>query len=608
MFVPRILRLQVLRLAVIALCGAAAPVEGVEQYRIGGATGIAWEDIGQLNGLTTATATGDLRPAGVNPARDALSDLSRLGGTIKSPQASRENLTLLLTDNNEETLWRVTRDRRPDGTSMVIDLGAVLPINRMSFLGVSDSFLRAYELFVHDGNPNELRNGVPIAYVNQVASNLEQDDPVIEVEIPLQFVRFIRLISRTTQEFTITEAQVFGDGFAPAGDFVSHIIDLEVPANIGRILLTTQTDESTSVILQTRSGSVPDPFLYYRKTEVIQGEDRAEEVIIPVGSPEAKAEYDALFSADKGDPRDNIDEWSPWSAPYEDLAGEFLSPGNRQYVQFRLFFSSEDARQGAAVEAFEFEYSAPTLAADVIGEVWPAEVTLGEVESFDYYIASTFGADNPGFDRIEIRTPFPSEILDVWLNGVIIPYEELERGDGTQLTLQLTQDRVETSGDVVRIGFEALVTVYGTTFFGKVFDTTIDELGQNVVAGDADVLIASDRLSVQGRLRSELIVDLERSPGVFSPNGDGINDELRVSYILLRALAAVPVELTIHDLSGRRIRVVEKSGQLNGPQVILWDGRDEGGELVPPGVYLVRLSIDTDTGTEERSLAVGVAY
>jgi flagellar hook assembly protein FlgD len=53
---------------------------------------------------------------------------------------------------------------------------------------------------------------------------------------------------------------------------------------------------------------------------------------------------------------------------------------------------------------------------------------------------------------------------------------------------------------------------------------------------------------------------------------------------------------------------VEKSGQLNGPQVILWDGRDEGGELVPPGVYLVRLSIDTDTGTEERSLAVGVAY
>ncbi len=353
---------------------------------------------------------------------------------------------------------------------------------------------------------------------------------------------------------------------------------------------------------------MPDPLVYYRKTEVIQGEDRGEEIIIPVGTPEAKAEYDALVRADKGDPRDNVEEWSPWSAPYEDLAGDFLSPGNRRYVQFRLIFSSQDARQGAAVESFEFEYSAPTLAEDAVGEVWPAEVTLGEVESFDYYVASTFGADNSGFDRIEVRTPFPSEVRDVELNGVAVPYEELDPGDGTRLTIQLTQDRVETSGDVVRIGFEALVTVYGTTFFGKVFDTTADELGQNIVAGDADVLIESDRLSVQGRLRSELILNLDRSPGVFSPNGDGINDELRVSYILLRALAAVPVELTIHDLSGRRIRSVVKSGQFNGPQLILWDGRDEGGDLVPPGVYMVRLSIDTDTGSDERSLAVGVAY
>ena len=70
----------------------------------------------------------------------------------------------------------------------------------------------------------------------------------------------------------------------------------------------------------------------------------------------------------------------------------------------------------------------------------------------------------------------------------------------------------------------------------------------------------------------------------------------------------MPVELTVYDMSGRRIRSLEKSGQFNGPQTVLWDGRDGGGTLVPPGIYLVRLSIDTDTGTEERSLSVGVAY
>ena len=599
-----------LRRATVGLClGAclwAGQLAAVDNYLVGASTQTDWDDIGVLNGLTTAT--GALQPAAVNPARNALSDISRLGGTITSPQASRENLTLLLSDDNEETIWRVTRDRRPDGTSLVIDLGAVLPIDRIVFRGGSDSFLRAYELFVHDGNPANLRNGAPVAFVNRVGGNFEQDDPVIEVEIPLQFVRFVRLISRTTQEFTITDAEVFGDGFAPTGDYLSEIINLGAPANIGLIELAAQTDEATGVILQTRSGSVPDPSVYYRKTEVFQGEDRAEERILPVGSAAALEEYDDLFRADKGRIEDNIVEWSPWSAPYEDLTGEFLSPGNRQYVQFRLFFSSEDATRGASVESFNFEFSVPTLADQVVGEVWPAEVTLGEVESFDYYIASTFGATNSGFDRIEIQTPFPADLRDVELNGAAIPFERIDTGDDTRITLQLTQDRVATSNDVIRVGFDALVTVYGTTFFGKVSDTGTDELGQDVVPGDANVLIESDRLSVQGRLRSELILELKRSTGAFTPNGDGINDELNITYVLLRALAAVPVELTVHDLTGRHVRSLVEGGQVNGPQNVAWDGRDGGGKLVPPGIYLVRLQIDTDTGAEERSLAVGVAY
>jgi len=30
--------------------------------------------------------------------------------------------------------------------------------------------------------------------------------------------------------------------------------------------------------------------------------------------------------------------------------------------------------------------------------------------------------------------------------------------------------------------------------------------------------------------------------------------------------------------------------------------------MAPPGLYLLRLSIDTDTGTEDRTLLVGLAY
>ena len=81
-----------------------------------------------------------------------------------------------------------------------------------------------------------------------------------------------------------------------------------------------------------------------------------------------------------------------------------------------------------------------------------------------------------------------------------------------------------------------------------------------------------------------------------------------MSYILLRALSQVPADLIVYDLAGRPVRNLKKSGALNGPQQAIWDGLDENGATVPPGLYILRLSIETDTGSEDRSLLVGLAY
>ena len=109
-------------------------------------------------------------------------------------------------------------------------------------------------------------------------------------------------------------------------------------------------------------------------------------------------------------------------------------------------------------------------------------------------------------------------------------------------------------------------------------------------------------------LRNELILDLNVNAAAFSPNGDGINDDLRVSYILLRALQEVRIDLALYDLSGRTVRRLQNEGAVNGPQELHWDGRDDSGVAVPPGLYLLHLSVETDTGTEEQSRLVGVAY
>jgi len=361
-------------------------------------------------------------------------------------------------------------------------------------------------------------------------------------------------------------------------------------------------------ILQTRTGSVPDPSIYYRKTAIFEGEKRAEEPILPIGDPAAAADYKKLVTADKGRVVDNVVDWSPWSSPYEDLEGPFFSPGNRRYLQFRLFFSSQDARRGAAVNSFSFEYSTPALGRELTAELTPATVVLGERHTFDYYIRSLFGAENPGFDRIEIKTPFKALFRGAELDGQPVGAEEVEEEDDDKLTIQLTGARVASAGQVLRLTFEAMVTVYGTTFSGKVFDTQSGELGQDVVPGDATPLSATDRLAIQGELRRELVLDFRADPPVFTPNGDGINDQGAVSYILLRALSPVPLELVVYDLAGKPLRQLQRASGLNGPQQVLWDGRDDHQNLVPPGLYLLRLSVNTDTGSEAQTRLVGVAY
>ena len=56
---------------------------------------------------------------------------------------------------------------------------------------------------------------------------------------------------------------------------------------------------------------------------------------------------------------------------------------------------------------------------------------------------------------------------------------------------------------------------------------------------------------------------------------------------------AVPVgerySLSIHDLSGRRVRALEPGGRGAGESSTTWDLRDDAGRDVPPGLYFARL-------------------
>ena len=77
------------------------------------------------------------------------------------------------------------------------------------------------------------------------------------------------------------------------------------------------------------------------------------------------------------------------------------------------------------------------------------------------------------------------------------------------------------------------------------------------------------------------------SPNPFTPNGDGVNEVVNISYKLLRLTSAVPVAIEIYDLSGRLVRRVYEGEDPVGEYRHVWDGRDDSNGLVPPGVYPV---------------------
>jgi len=79
------------------------------------------------------------------------------------------------------------------------------------------------------------------------------------------------------------------------------------------------------------------------------------------------------------------------------------------------------------------------------------------------------------------------------------------------------------------------------------------------------------------------IYNAGHDPGRFSPNGDGFRDECRIS-----ADITIPAEwlVTIKDLDNNPVRIFD--GYSNNISV-MWDGRDEGGNIVEDGTYKISL-------------------
>jgi flagellar hook assembly protein FlgD len=54
-----------------------------------------------------------------------------------------------------------------------------------------------------------------------------------------------------------------------------------------------------------------------------------------------------------------------------------------------------------------------------------------------------------------------------------------------------------------------------------------------------------------------------------------------------------PVRVALYDVAGRRVALLEDGYRETGEHTLVWNGRDDAGRRVSPGVYVARLEAGT---------------
>ena len=511
------------------------------------------------------------------------------------------------------------------GRIFFMDLGASFPVSQIVFYprAGEDEFVAGYEISLNDGRTFDANDSPVYEAVRQVPINR---DPRVDVSFPTQLVRFIQLRVLSSNPFELAEIEVHGEGFVPRGLYETQLIQFAQPVNYGALTFRVRkvslseegksnagTDEQARVIVQMRNGIDETPLNYYQIADV----ETQSEVLV------SKEEYHELPSILKGSIRPDATHWSSWTEPLiADSSGAYSMPldlpGPRDFFQVRLRFEGNTSAS-MQVDSLSIVHT-PPLAALALSEVallddpvpagGRASVPAGRDTVFTYDIRADLG-EGTGFDGVRISTLIRPEFLKLEMGDELAEIQpDSVRVDDTGLRVYFPSRRISTGEDVrLRITFRSQALLFATQFTGQLLDTT-GSLPQRIAEGDATREVGTDSQEVIFLASGESVLQsFSVSPPVITPNGDGINDSSVFSFVLIHLVQPVAAELLVYDLSGRLIKNVLSAALTAGRYTQWhWDGTNNAGDLVPPGTYIARASIEAAADEVNRMRLIHVAY
>ena len=451
-----------------------------------------------------------------------------------------------------------------------------------------------YDLFTSDGTPipasggeDRVRSDFDYERLSLVDNRASPRQWKFDHVFPRRKVRYLfyhHEYGTGRYGFNIFEAMLYGEGYPAEVDLTSGFIDLGNSKSIADVVWEADIPPGTRVEIRTKTGdTLEKDTLYYDKN----------------GKRVSKEKWEKLPRAARGPTEETIrqgTDWSGWSGLYKVSGEAFRSPSPRQYVQLKVVLATDDPMVAPVLRSISLRYHDPLVKKGATGAITPREAEPGALEGFSYRIWPEYTPGDVGFDRVLIKVPSRIEDLSVEIDAEAVSASYTLSSDSLLVELPRHVTR-----DPVTIHFRARAIENPTVFDAFLLSSRRTGTWQGVKPAGTDATRVFLPAVAAG---DDLIMNLALEPNVITPNEDGRNDLLTVSFDLVKV--DVPPEVTIYDLRGRRM--MELARQAEERQVYLWDGRDSSGEMVGPGIYVCRIRVEADIGTQTLYRVISVAY
>ena len=503
---------------------------------------------------------------------------------------------------------------------LIVDLAGAFFLDNIRVLQASSSppgAFRAYRVQLSDGSTNA---GGSLAWIDIGGfDNINGSEKYHDFKFPLTKVKFFSFTYRLhvrAGRHGLSEVQFFGEGFLPETQITSTFagaspfIELgRSPQNLASIEWDADVPLGTDLILQTRTGNTVEQITYYYKKNGDLYEGTSEE------AAEAHATDLKFFGEASVGPvvTETIPgpDWSGWSQRYFNSGDNISSPSPRRFVAIRATLLTNNPLIAPTLRSLNLNFVTP-VTQTLIGEVLPLQVEeIGSKQEFSYFVRSTFDTNSSGFDDILIEAPAGVEMqfkqATVEVTGQpTVTYTAQSEG------LEVVVDRADSlwirlpapikaarGTALIELQFEATIFGFTSFFNGSLGHSSFKNSWQRVEDGDANGIADSEKTVVLALEGGQVLGGIGPGSEMITPNGDGINDEMALDFLLMRVRTETPLRAQIFDLSGRLVRQLRDEPIAAGQHTLAWTGIDASGALVPPGIYLLRIDIDVDSSASK---------